>query len=304
MKAKLKNILVPVDFNAPSLNAIEYAIDIARSFEGVIHLIYVIETKGVINDFLQSGNELVKLTEKVKTKLGEIVDARSSDNNVKFITRVERGRVYKKILEISEEINARFIILGENHPYSGNNQSLGSTVYQVTLRSQSPVITVKGETKKFGKKFVVPLDLTKATRRKIISAIAYGLNYGAEINLVSVKIADLRIKTSLIQKKLKQAHKTLTENGVNANYKLYEYSSDVPPYKRVIEYANEIDADMILLLTHQEGYTYDNYIGGFAHHIINESTVPVLSLTARATNFKVEDFVAPILDPVGYLFKY
>jgi nucleotide-binding universal stress UspA family protein len=304
MQAKLKNLLVPIDFHNPSLNALDYAIDIAKTFKGTIYLLYVIETKGIVNDFFQSGNELVKITGKAKTKLQELVNKKSTENNVKFVTRVERGRIYKKILEVCEEIDARFIILAENHPYSGDDQSLGSTVYQVTLRSQAPVITVKGEKKNFGSKFVVPLDLTKATRRKIIAAIAYGLNYGAEINLVSVKIADLKMRTSLIQKKLKKAHKTITENGVTASYKLYEYSSDIPPYKRVIEYSQEIDADMILLLTHQEGYTYDNYIGGFAHHIINESTIPVLSLTARATNFKIEDFVMPIVDPVGYLFKY
>jgi hypothetical protein len=32
-------------------------------------------------------------------------------------------------------------------------------------------------------------------------------------------------------------------------------------------------------MTHQEGKVRDYYIGAFAHHIINESEIPVLSLT-------------------------
>jgi nucleotide-binding universal stress UspA family protein len=303
MKAHLKNILVPVDFNEPSLQAIDYAADIAKKIEGKLYLLYVIETKGIISDMLQSGNELVKITENIKDKLNNIAGKYSDVHNVEIETRVERGKIYKKVLDVGEQIDARFIVLGENHPYSGEDQTLGTTVYQVTIRSKEPVITVKGDKKELGKKFVVPLDLTKSTKKQMLAAIAYGINYGAEINLVSVKIANIRMRSSLIQKKLKRAVKTLEENNVASNYKLYEYSSKISPYKRVIEHAQDIDADMILLLTHQEGYTYDNYIGAFAHHIINESPVPVLSLTASAAAFKMEDFLKPILDPVGYLFK-
>jgi hypothetical protein len=129
------------------------------------------------------------------------------------------------------------------------------------------------------------------------------MHYEAKMNLVSVKIADIKMRSSLIQKKLRKAHKTLVDNKVDADYRLYEYSKDITPYKRVLEYTEEIGADIILLLTHSEGFTYDNYIGAFAHHIINESPVPVLSLTSSAASIRVEDFIKPILDPVGYLFK-
>lgn len=303
MKAFLKNILVPVDFNESSQNAAIYAADIARKIEGKLHLLYVIETKGVITDFLQSGNEIVKITDQAKSKLAEIAAELSANHNVEVETRVERGKIYRKILDVSQEMEARFVILGENHPFSSEDQTLGTTVFQVTLRSTAPVITVKGLHKEFGRNFVVPLDLTKQTNKQLLSAIAYGKNYVASMNLVSVKIANINMRTSLIQKKLKKAHKTLSENNVEADCKLYEYSSEIAPYRRVLQHAAEIDADMIMVLTHAEGYTYDNYIGAFAHHIINESPIPVLSLTASAASFSVEDFFMPILDPVGYLFK-
>lgn len=303
MKPFLKNILVPVDFNESSLNAAVYATDIARKIGGKLHLLYVIETKGIITDFLQSGNEIVKITDQAKSKLAEIAADISANHNVEVETRVERGRIYRKILDVSEDLDARFVILGENHPFSSEDQTLGTTVFQVTLRSRAPVITVKGLQKELGRNFVVPLDLTKETRRQLLAAIAYGINYKAKMNLVSVKIANIRMRTSLIQKKIKKAHKTLMENNVESDYKLYEYSSEIAPYRRVLQHAVEIDADMIMVLTHSEGYTYDNYIGAFAHHIINESSIPVLSLTASAATFNVEDFFKPILDPVGYLFK-
>jgi hypothetical protein len=68
---------------------------------------------------------------------------------------------------------------------------------------------------------------------------------------------------------------------------------------RVLQYSEEVGADMIIILTHQEGYTYDNYIGAFAHHIISLSKIPVLSLTASAVDFYFEQYLKRFLDPLG-----
>jgi nucleotide-binding universal stress UspA family protein len=215
---------------------------------------------------------------------------------------VERGKPYVKILEVAEEIDARFIVLGENHQGKDMKKDLGSTVYHVTLKSPIPVITVKGEAKEFGKKILVPLDLTRETGRQLFSALAYGKNYGASISLVSTLIGGIQRVQSRIYKKLGDAKQTLEKNGLECDIKLFE-RSEVPPFVRVLEYAKEIDASMILVMTHQEGYTYDNYIGAFAHHIINHSEVPVLSLTSSATSLNFKQLFRGVVDPIGMLLR-
>ncbi len=303
MKAHLKNIVVPVDFNQPSLDAIEYALDFAGHIRGKLNLVYVIETRGVIYDMMRKGDELVKITEKTKEKLEQLAEPYRKSHNIEIITHVLRGRIYKEILEFSDSIDARMVILGDNYPCISDDQTLGSTVYHVTLKSKAPVITVKCGNKQVGKKVVVPLDFTRQSRKQVLSSLAYGIHYDAEINLVSVKIADIKTQDSIIHGKLDKAHKSLNRNGVPATYKLYEYDRNIPPYKRVLEYAREIDADLILLLTHQEGFIHDNYIGAFAHHIINESPINVLSLTTKASDFSIKDVMKQIIDPFSYLFK-
>jgi nucleotide-binding universal stress UspA family protein len=119
---------------------------------------------------------------------------------------------------------------------------------------------------------------------------------------VSSLIGGIQMEQSRIYKKLMDAQQTLEENGVECDIKLFE-RSDIPPFERVIQYAKEIDAGMILIMTHQEGYTYDNYIGAFAHHIINHSEVPVLSLTASATSMDFKQVFKGIVDPIGMLFN-
>ncbi len=301
MKKELRNILVPVDFKEPSIHALHYARNLAEKLNGDLLLLNVIETPGLLAEFFSSGDHLVKITDQAKDKLLELSKTISEPNSkVKIHTRVERGKPYREILEVARGMSARFVIMGENHQGTDAEQELGTTVYHVTLKSPVPVLTLKGEVKNMGDKIVVPLDLTKQTRKQLFSALAYGVNYGSKIYLVSSLIGGIKMDQSRILKKLKQAQKTLQENGVECHIQLFE-RSEVPPYKKVLDYAGEIDAGMILIMTHQEGYTYDNYIGAFAHHIINESKIPVLSLTASATNLHHNGVLKHLVDPMGLL---
>ncbi|MCW0482803.1 universal stress protein [Gaoshiqia sediminis] len=300
MDSTLKDILVPIDFKAPSMNALEYAINLAKRTNGRIYLLYVIEAGGILEDLFVSVDEIVKVTEKVKEKLQALANQLQDTHHMMVLTRIERGRPSKKILEVAEELKPRFIILGENHQGDDTPQVLGATVEQVTLNSPVPVITTKGNYKDFGSQMVVPLDLTKETRRQLVSSIAYAKNYNTKICLVSALIGGIIFTESRIYRKLKHARHVLTENKIEACMKLFPRTK-VPPYKRVLEFADEMNADLILVMTHQEGFTFDNYIGAFAHHIINESKIPVLSLTASASSQSYGEILKDLLDPLGVL---
>lgn len=303
MQRELKNILVPVDFNPSSIQALTFSVNLAQQVSGRIILLHVLETPGLLADFFSSGEHLVKITDQTKDKLIGLAESVRKDHaGLEIISRVERGKPYEKILEVANEIQARFIVLGENHQGHDMKQDLGTTVYHVTLKSPFPVLTIKGKAAKFGDNILVPLDLTRKTEKQLTSALVYALNYRTRITLVSALIGGIKMEDSRIYQKLQDARKTMVENGIECDIKLFE-RSEIPPFVRVIEYAKEIKAGMILVMTHQEGYTYDNYIGAFAHHIINQSEVPVLSLTASASNLDYRELLTRIVDPIGMLFR-
>ncbi len=297
MQTDYRNILVPVDFNEPSVNAAHYAAQLANSDNGEVVLLYVVETPGMLMDFFSSSDELVKIINLAKDKLTEFVaPVQEKWPAVKFSTRVERGKPYAKILEVAEKEPVSMIVLGENHDNNEKSAELGTTCYHVTLKSPVPVLTIKGNPSKTKNKIVVPLDLSRDIRNKLKTAVFYGSNYNSEVHLVSALIGGIKVRESRIFKKLKEAEKVLKENNIKTKVKLFEVSK-IPPYMRVIQYSEEIGADMIIILTHQEGYTYDNYIGAFAHQIINLSKIPVLSLTATAVNVYFENYFRMIVDP-------
>jgi nucleotide-binding universal stress UspA family protein len=303
MKKDKKYILVPVDCREPSRRAAAYAVRLARKLNAEVYLLHIIETPGMLAKYFESGSALVKVTDQAKDSLQELVTELSRlDADVKVVSRVDRGKRYDRILKVAYEIDARMIILGENHEGDEAEKDLGSTVYHVTLKSPVPVLTLKGDPGAFPESIVVPLDLAHETRKQLYSAMVYGLNYNAKIHLVSSLVPGVNVKQSLIYKKMRDARRTLEQNGVDTEIQLFE-KKGVPSYKRVLEYAEEINAGMILLMTHQEGYNYDNYIGAFAHHLINGSKIPVLTLTASATDFNFRELIKTMVDPVGIFFK-
>jgi nucleotide-binding universal stress UspA family protein len=303
MDIKDRKILIPVDFKTPSVQAVHYGAYLAEKSKTALVLLYVIDTPGLLAQFFASNDHLVKITDQAKEKLLELAEmARKDVSGLIISTRVVVGKPYQKILEISKEVNARMIILGENHQGGDPEDELGTTVYHVTLKSKVPVLTFKGDTSKMKDKIVVPLDLTKETRQQLMAALYYGLEYGAKIYLVSALVGGIAKKKSRIYKKLKDARETLMMNGVESKMKLFD-RSEVPPFQRVLEYAKKIDAGMILVMTHQEGYTHDNYIGAFAHHIMNLSEVPVLSLTSLSNSLDFAPFFKALVDPLGVIIN-
>jgi nucleotide-binding universal stress UspA family protein len=303
MRKDKKYILVPVDFQEPSRRAAIYAVKLAKRLNSEVFLLNIIETPGLLSKFFESGNLLVKITDQAKEQLHKLVSELSTvDGDVKVHSRVDRGKPYTQILHMAQEIDVRMIILGENHQGDEAEKDLGSTVYHVTLKSLVPVLTLKGDAQEFGQIMVVPLDLAQENRKQLYSALVYGLNYGAKIHLVSSLIPGVQLRQSLIYKKMRDAKRTLEQNGVETEIQIFEKDKR-PPYEQVLQYAEQISAGMILLMTHREGYNYDNYIGAFAHHLINRSSVPVLSLTASATDFNFREIMKSVVDPVGMFFK-
>lgn len=301
MRKNIQTILVPIDFKEPSIRAVQYAGNLAEKTDAALIFLYVIDTPGLLAQFFQSNDQLIQITSQAKDQLTEVTrELKQKKPQLDISTQVVMGKPYQKILEVAKEVDAQLIILGENHESGHPDETIGTTVYHVTLNAPVPVLTYTGDTSKINDRIVVPLDLTKEIREQLSAALFYGLEYGATIYLVSALIGGVEIKESRIWKKLQDAKETLELNGVKCFAKLFERTK-VPPFERVLEYTNEIDAGMILLMTHREGFSYVNYIGAFAHYIMNKSQIPVLSISSVKASIDLSGYLNAMVDPMGII---
>lgn len=302
MTERKNKIIVPVDFHEQSMIALEQTRSIAKFMNAEIIILYIIETTDVISAMFRKNDHDQKIFEEVNKKLGDLATATSEKSGIPVSVRIEKGKVYQQILRIAEETNARFIIMGKNDVDEGFQRYIGSNANHVISSANCPVITIKGKEHNLGvKNIVLPLDLTKKTREKVFNAVSFGLHYNSAIWMVSVLTGGISLTRSRIYAKMKRAKSMIEENGVPCNIKLFK-KTDQPDYETIIQYALDIDADLIMIMTHQESGWRDHYIGTFAHEIINRSDIPVMTMIPSNPK-KSKKIVKTFIDPFGIFGK-
>lgn len=302
MDERKNKIVVPLDFHEQSMIALDQTKSIAKFMNAEIIILYIIESTDIVSAMFRKEEQTKKIYEEVKKKLEELASKTSEKFNLPVTVRIEKGKVYEKILHVSDEVNARFIIMGKNDADEGFKRFIGSNTNHVISSANCPVITIKGKDHNLGlKNIVLPLDLTKKTREKVFNAVSFGMHYNSAIWLVSVLTGGISLTRSRIYAKMKRAKKMIEENGIPCNIKLFK-QSDIPDYELIIQYALDIDADLIMVMTHQESDWRDHYIGTFAHEIINRSDIPVMTMIPSDPK-KGKKIVKTFVDPFGIFAK-
>jgi nucleotide-binding universal stress UspA family protein len=302
MKTSKNKIVVPVDFHEQSLIALEQTRGIAKFLKAEVIILYIIESTDIISSMFRKEKDVKKINEEVKKKLDELAVSTSEKFQVPVSVRVEKGKVYEQILRVADEVKARFIIMGKNDVDEGYVKFIGSNTTQVISNADCPVITLKGKEHKLGvRNIVLPLDLTKKTREKVFNAISFGMHFKSAIWMVSVLTGGVSLTRSRIYAKMKRAKKMIEENGVPCNIKLFK-KTEIPTHEVILKYSLDIDADLIMIMTHQESNFNDHYIGRFAHEIINRSDIPVMTMTPSVAK-KPKKIVKTFVDPFGIFTK-
>ncbi len=294
-----KDIIVPVNFSSDSENSLEEAVFLSKLFKSKIHLINVIEVTDWWSKLVLTKETKEKIT---LLSIENLKKAAAQHPEIDFKLEVLFGRIHEQILKYSTSIDSGLVVLCDKHKEEKENKILGSTVTHVITESKCPVITIKNKIDTEISNIVVPIDLSEDTDRQILSAIAFNKYSNATLHFVSVLFPGFGTRNFRIKKKVNKLEKTLKENNIkftiNLIKKLKAYA-----YKDILEYSEKINSDLIVLMTHKEKYRFDNYIGAFAHQIINYSKAPVMTITSQAAKAETKSVINSFVDPLG-IFKH
>ena len=273
-----RKILVPIGFSEQSMIALEQAFNLAKIKKSEIVLLSVIEDQNMIES-LFLDDKTHELQQKVNEKLSEIGKEYSEQYGVPVETMVARGKVYEKIIDISEMVNANLIVMGTNGTPKGVvKRFIGSNAQRVVRLAYCPVITIKGKEHKNGcKNIFLPLDLEKETKEKVTLAIEYARYWNATIRIVSVLLSDKKeIKLHLLRN-LKQVEDFISNAELKCTTELLKNKKGIGLAESILDYEKNFEFDLILIMTRQEG-VFSGRIGSIARSIIYHSEVPVMSI--------------------------
>ena len=281
---KNHTILVPVDFSLTSKNAMEYAVELAKLFGNKILLLNVL-TSGMTS-FFMSDEQKALLKEGVQVKLDEFkkkILEQWPEAVVEY--RIEEGgRPYKVINRVAKESNTDTIVMGTNGA-NGVEQFLGSTTSRTISSADVPVVAVKEHRANHTfDNIVLPIDLTKSSKQKLTWAMRFASKYDSTVHVIMEVEQDEFIKNKA-DANLAYIERVLKQNNVNFVTKILD-DRRYPDHLGMdtIQYADEIDADLIMIMTHSERDFSQLFLGSYAKQVVNSSqSTPVMTVNPKKT---------------------
>ena len=278
MSIVTSRILIPIGFSDQSMIALGQGFNLAKIKKSEIILLSVIENQKKIES-LFLDDKTHELQQKVNDKLVEVGKKYAAEYDIHVETMVAKGRVYEKIIEVAEMVNADLIVMGTNvTPKGVLKKVIGTNAERVVRLAHCPVITLKGKDHRNGcENIILPLDLENRTKEKVTLAIEYARYWDATIRVVSVLLRDKQeIKDKLIRN-LNQVEKFISDANLACSAELLEGEKGKGLASTILDYEKKFESDLILIMTRQEDIFY-NKLGTAAREIIYQSEIPVMSI--------------------------
>ncbi len=148
-----RNILYCTDFSESARAALPFAIDMAKKYGAVLHLVHVYQDPDPLSEFEMSSNikmDWIRVAQALGTEMEGRLKKICSDIGQELSTcqyRVLRGKPYLEIVRYARE-NAMDLIILASHGLSGLEHVLfGSTAERVLRESPCHVLVIKKEKK-------------------------------------------------------------------------------------------------------------------------------------------------------------
>jgi len=133
-----RRIVVGYDGSEHSRRALDAAVDPAKMYGAVVHVITVIDIAS-----LSSDSAAVGIVREAVNQISSEASERLSRDNVDYSVYIRQGDPGDEIIKLAEEIKADLIIVGSRGLSKLKRIFLGSVSQKVVSRSRVPVLVVK-----------------------------------------------------------------------------------------------------------------------------------------------------------------
>ena len=263
-------IVVPWDFTKKAENALAHAAKISKTVNAEISLLHIVDRNVKTGEYKKKENRLIKIAEDGKQIY-----------NVEIKTAMVPGSIFTAIAEFVNEMRATLVVMG-THGMKGMQKLTGSWALKVLIKSKVPFIVVQDAPKDMEKyqNIVFPVDFRTENKEKLKMTIFMGKYFESKVHILKTVTTDKSLlkKTNI---NLNFAIKYLIQN--NIDYEIHDMNRGNLA-KQTIEFAESVDADLILIMTTKNITLADYMLGAQEQQIIaNSSNIPVCCVNPRAS---------------------
>ena len=267
----MKSIIVGTDFSNGSYVALEIAVDIANKMHTGIKLMWVKKEKKLL-----SGDQMQSTVSLATDKMQSLCDKHRPNllyGDIEWVIR--EGKVASCIAEEARKEDSPMVVIGTNGASGFEKYWMGSTAVRVVQEAPCPTLTIR-EGFNFHKKLdhiVVPIRINANSRQKVAPAARMAHIFGSQVHILG--LIESAQEALTLRTYIKQVEQFFAREGIpyTACGRRYEDYS-----KTVLDYAESIHADLVVIITEQDRLIARLFLGTNAQQIVHNSQIPVLCI--------------------------
>lgn len=149
-------ILIPTDGSNAAEKAMPHAIDLARTYDATLHVLYVVDTEAInlslgteqVDRIIEGRfGEMIELKNQATQAIQRVADAAGA-RDVQVVKSVTAGLPYKQILTYAEDHDIELIVMSSHGRTGVRRMLLGSVTEKVIRLAEIPVLVIRVGTSK------------------------------------------------------------------------------------------------------------------------------------------------------------
>ncbi len=291
MKQKtIQNILIPVSCPSESEILLKQAIYFHEIFASKITIFLILPKVSIFDRaFNPKRRDPLHVKREAYSKLTRNTIAFFGKAIPGFIElKVEEGEFVNEIHRTQKSNKYDLLIIKEFSKIKNLLKKLKENSERIISDVECPVMIIHEKWTKIGiREILIPIDITQKCKNAVLWAVAVSLKLKAKIKFVSIVNYNITIEGSLVYKRSVLIKDWVNSQGIECDFEIIK-STPEKMAKSLLAYAEKGNADLIMILTHEEFIASHNYLGKFAKDVIHNSPKPVLSVVSHDKSmFKV-----------------
>jgi len=281
--ATIKNILIPTDFSETAILAIAHGAKMAQLFKAKIFLLHSVETTlytaGVGEPVMMP--DIQDIYKEATEQLNKTAEALKTEYAIDIAPIIANGRPAAAIASAVKENNIDIIIMGTHGASGFEELFMGSNAHKVVTIAPCPVITIRLTTKTIGfANIILPIGSYLHSRQKVNNAIELAKVYGSTVHILGLLETNDKEDDSKFAIKIETVEHALNHANIKYTKKIIRATN---PAVEAMKFSEEINGDLILIMTEHESDLTGMFLGASAKQIVNHSKIPVMSIRPEET---------------------
>ncbi|MWG33767.1 universal stress protein [Halomarina oriensis] len=294
-------ILIPTNGSDHAECVAEPTTEIARANDATIHILHVVDSTPIERKLALTEVDVEEQSPPDNwvsrgDQITEQLALRVSDQHLDVVTEVRFGIPAREIRTFIDDHDIDLVSMGTRGTTGLQRYLLGSVSSTIIRSVDVPVLCLNLNTPETPRKHakgepfenvLVPVDGSKLSHAALDHAMAIVRAFDTTIHLLYV--ADSRAYStkpgrtwSDIEETLEQAGRSelvrVASQAESADLKTVQALRHGIPHRRILEYIDEFDIDMVAMGTHGRSGINRALIGSTTSRVLRETSIPVLSV--------------------------